>query len=414
MIYIATIRRIELCGAGSSAGVDSAAGQDSQAWWQRRQAGEGVVLMKEDSNAVAPDVAVAAYVDNEKCGYVASEDVEVVRALIGKNDGVGVRLEEWSQEEQYLLVSMEVDDNWEPAPYQPRLSKTPIAGISLPQLDMARELKVDQASGVASYVESLMDLVRSDKARDDLFDGAEWLSQHYGQSLSGDDYRAAVSMVQTIEMLKQEEEGMTMLDEEVEQIRANYVEMSNDCLRVWKKEMKAAERVLKAKNGLVDEIDMLLTRGKVSREGLLAELTAWLEKMPHNLFGLWDSKPSLFAQRLFYERFTTAELDAIKIYLCIYTYVREWGRVSKEEDWGAVLFPHHVDNWQRANIKREMDRLIAQHPSVPELVKKIRALVARGELNSPLDGNFTKYCRALKGYFGCEFDNSNFRKAWNG
>jgi len=267
---------------------------------------------------------------------------------------------------------------------------------------------------VASYVESVMDLVRSDKVRDDLFEGAEWLSENYGQSLSGDDYRAATAMVQTIEMLKQEEEELTMLDEEVERIKVSYREMSGDCLRVWKKEMKQAERVLKGKNGMVDEVEMLLTKGKVSRENLLSELTQWLERLPHHLFELWDSKPSLFAQRLMYERLSTAELDAVKIYLCIYTCVREWGRGKKEEDWGAVLFPSRVENWQRANIKKEMDRLNAQHPSVPELVKKIRALVARGELISPMEGNFTKYCRAMKGYFGCEFDNSNFRKAWNG
>lgn len=383
-------------------------------WWERQEQGKEVMLIKEDSNAIAPEQAVAAYIDNEKCGYVRSAYVEMVRALIGENDGIGVRLEEYSPQQDSLYVSMESDYEWEEKDYQPKINIDTIAGISLPHLDMARELKVDSITRWCSQIDSVDQIVGKEKEQDALWDSSEWLAEHYGESLSGDDYRAMTLWKEIIDMIKIELDGFEMLDEEAEKTEKSYARLSEESGKIWKEEMKAANRILKAKDGMLTELKMLIERGSIAREQLLEELSAWLKKMPHNLFEWWETDPNRFAQRLFYERLSTRELEAVKIYLCTYTYVRDWKKIEQNENWGAILFNDQVEPYIRANIKREMERFISKPYTTPELVRKIQGLVARGELRSPTQGNMSRYCRGLKEWFGCRFDEANFRKKWRG
>ena len=399
MTYVATIKRINQCGIGSDR-------------WQRLYAGQDVMLMKENTNPVAPDQAVAAYIDDEKWGYVSSVDIPVVRIVIGDMDGIVVRLEECHPEQDCLYVSMEADDNIQLSAYQPRLTIRPIAGITLPQLNLSRELKVDRLTAVCTYIASVHTLINDAHIQDDLFYYAEQMTQLYGSSLSGDDFRAVTGLIDLVSVLKNELGDWDMLDNELTSLQAAYNQLSANCLKVWKKELKEAEHVLKTKNGLWDELTILLRKETIAREDLLDELRDWLNLLPHNLFYLYDTKPALFAQRLYYERFSTTELDAIKTYLIIHAYAQAWEAEPKTENWGGVLFSHQIDNYQRATTKREMDRFLDKPYSTPELAKHIQSLVARGILNSPLDGNFSRYCRALKGYFGCKFDDANFRKAY--
>lgn len=412
MIYIAQIVELERCLT------------NVQAWLRFDRHGAEVALMKENDNFVAPDQAVAAYIDGQKVGYVASADVPAIRAVLGDNDGMVVRYEESDEKNQCFYVAIAASDSFTEPTYQERLSATDIGGLPIPQINLPHFLITNGMEHTCQSIHNAIDQEQmwSDNDFGQLLSYAERLQEIYGTSLSGDHFRAVVAFLTTVKtMMNYWGEPITLLTDIYESLHntfSSFTKTETRCLKIWKKELAQASKIINQANGLWSQLDLQMQNGQLSRDTLLSQTRQWLEQLPHNLFTLWKKQPNLFAIRLYYERFSTQELDLIKTHLIIYTHAQEWQFAEDTKtDWGNILFVDTVQNYERANIVRAMHDFNATYAGVGyvnKLKERIQSYVARGILRSPNDGNFTQYCRALKEYFGCDFDTENFRKAYKG
>lgn len=412
MIYIAQIVELDRCLS------------NVQAWLRFDRHGAEVALMKENSNQVAPDQAVAAYIDGQRVGYVASADVPTVRALLGDNDGMMVRYENGDEDNHCFYVAIATDDSFVEPTYQERLSATDISGLSIPQINLPHFLITDGMEHTCQSIRNAIDhnQIWTDNDFGQLLTYAERLQTIYGTSLSGDHFRAVVTFLTTAEaMTDYAGESIPLLTDIYESLYntfSSFAKTESQCLKIWKKELAQAAKTIDRANGFWSQLDLQLQSGQLSQDTLLSQTRQWLEQLPHNLFTLWKKQPSLFAIRLYYERFSTQELDLIKAHLITYTHAQEWQFAEDvKTDWGNILFTDTVQNYERANTVRAMHDFNANnaHKSyVDKLKERIQSYVARGIMRSPNEGNFTQYCRALKEYFGCEFDTENFRKAYKG
>lgn len=371
-----------------------------------------LLLVPEDDNVHAPNRAVAAYVGSRKIGYVAETDILYARAAIGDNLALEVSYAGLNQKQTALYAILEYDPDSVSEEYQPLFSLPPISGLPLPRFDTAHALLCARITEMVCNEPWLSPEAMS--AWESLYDPehpvyalAREFADSYGQSLSGDDTRVYSLLMETPALPSD-------VREKLQQTHNHFAATEAQCLRVWKRERRCAEKILMARNGLWKQLEAQLDVRTQTTLGLERETRTYLATLPYDLFTLHQTRPSLLASRLYRLHLSTEELDALKTYLFVYDTVYSMRTTKWGDDIRVPL--HYCQEEEDDNLlkfKRELHRYIknTNHQTfVPGLVRLLIHWEKQGIVPRNLGGNITAYCKSLMAFYGCEFDIPNFRK----
>lgn len=282
--------------------------------------GEEIVLVPDTGN-MRDRTAIAAYHQGSRVGYVSSDFTEWIHVNYPDFISLVVLVcqDKFSFDPEIFFVSVDVEIlEISPAPL--RINFDPIHDIPLPQTCVAHRLAMEDVERrCLDLKDEYFDGVSvNEQVVDSLMDVARCMAKVYGSSLSGDDRRiyclveglmySALTYL-TSNMTDLYLEMLTLQD-----IRAGFTQDDGQtAAAIMQAEIAGIREECAA---FMDEYHRLIESGLVTREDLQSENDAWLRALPDNLYAHLDH-PEELALRLFYERFTTSELNTIYLHLIL-------------------------------------------------------------------------------------------------
>lgn len=370
-----------------------------------------LLLVPENENVHAPNRAVAAYVGSRKIGYVTETDIPYARAAIGDDLAVEVPYAGLNEKHTALFVTVEYDEEKIQEEYTPLFSLPPISGITLPRFDVAHTLlcaRIMESVCNQPWLspEAMMVWESLHDPEHPVYSLAREFADSYGMSLSGDDTRVYSLLMETPALPDD-------VREKLQHTHHHFAATETLCLRVWQREYRRAEKILTARNGLWKQIEAQLEVRTQTSLSLEREARVHLTALPYDLFTLHQTKPSLFASRLYCLHLSAEELDALMTYIFVYEKIHAMRTDTRDAEFLMPLYGSHAIDDDVLKFKGAIRRYVknTNHQTfVPGLVDLVIYWERQGVVPRRLGGNITAYCKSLMANFGCKFDIPNFRK----
>jgi len=287
--------------------------------------GEEVALLYDNANAhdryaiqVWMDVQIKDVNQRMQVGYVASDYAPVIRANYPEARLVyaHVKHPETSAWDTFFEAEVEVAELTLPVLPQ-RLELSPIAHIPLPMVAPERQM----------LFADIMAYGKEDIDAEGVLALAQRAEPYFGHGLSGDERAAYILMSAMLELMHSQWSNLT---DEIWNMRMVLDETHRDafktpelCAQVMDKEMQALKASV---SSFFDQYAAALKAGLTTKEAELLSHQQWLKTLPDNLYAYLSDRPK-FASRLYYERFSMEELQAIYMHLlCI-----EWLKEQNED-----------------------------------------------------------------------------------
>lgn len=374
-----------------------------------------LLLVAENENAHSPNRAMAAYVGDEKIGYVTETDIPYARNALGDMMAVEAEYICLNKKRSAVLAFIQYETEEIEHEYTPLFSLPPISGLPMPRFNVAHDLLCAQILTFAPAPpwvnedeETIIAWAALENPEHQIYTLAQKFAEQYGSSLSGDDMRVYSRLLETPHLPED-------VSEKLRHTHNHFAATEALCLKVWQKECREANKILSARNGLWSQLAVQLSTKTQNTLALNRDIRKALTALPYDLFALHEKKPSLFASRLYHLHLSSEELDALKTYFFVYDKVRLKKENIYQEKSSVLLFLGDTDDGMVQSFQRELRRYIAKasHQSfVPGLVKLIAKGEKYGVVPRNLHGNVTAYCKTLMAVFNCDFDIPNFRKLY--